>query len=405
MVKLNNGLFGNFRGKLGNQYFVIKKGVTGKYMTVGAQINSSPANPKSHAQMQQRAMFANSIKFYQRATSNFFRFAFQDRKPNESDYNAFVRHNVSNSLFLSRQRVNSSLFPALGSNWQLSEGTLSSCFSGETTPYSSGAGFVLASTDNNTVASYSRYLIDMFGFRPGDIVTFVFVYSPVNASNVGSLASALDPPAWTVMQFIVDTSDDTVLTDISQLSQNTSYVPEIGVQGSSLVVAYDGAGSSWFGVVHTRIENNKLLANTTFLYPSTIASTLINSMRRASVINEAMESWQANESALLSGTLANGTMEVTGDGVQTVNGATVPYRNDTLSFGATVTWPLTGTNLTQYSAADFRVANGRVISYSASSDTAATISFTLAEFIGEGYGRWQLIQGSTTLAYGTVFGV
>lgn len=405
MVKLNNGLFGNFRGRLGNQYFVIKKGVTGKYQTVGAQINSSPANPKSHAQMQQRAMFANAIKFYQRATSNFFRFAFQDKHPNESDYNAFVRHNVSNSLFLSRQRVNSSLFPALGSNWQLSEGTLSSCFGGETTSYSDGAGFILAHIDTPDVATYSSWLIDNCGYRAGDIVTFVFVYSPVNATNVGSIESSLDPPAWTVMQFIVDTSDDTPLSHVSVLSQNNSYVPEIVTQDSYVVVAFDGAGSSWFGVVHTRLENNKLLANTTFLYPSTIASTLVNSVRRASVINEAMESWQANDSALLSGTLANGTMVATGEGVLTVNGVTIPYKNDTLSFGATVTWQLTGTNLTQYSASDFRVANGKVNSYSASSDTAATISFTLDEFVGEGYGRWQLIQGSTTLAYGTPFSV
>lgn len=77
--------------------------------------------------MLQRAKFANAVKFYKKAVQNFFKFAFEDKKKSESDYNAFMRHNVMNSTLLMKGNVDDAYFPALG-RWQMSSGSLPNPF-------------------------------------------------------------------------------------------------------------------------------------------------------------------------------------------------------------------------------------------------------------------------------------
>ena len=87
--------FGNASGKLGQVVLSTMKG-----QQIARAWQPKVANPKTSQQQLQRAKFANSVKFFKRAQQNLFKFAFEDRRKNESDYNAFMRHNVVSSAVL-----------------------------------------------------------------------------------------------------------------------------------------------------------------------------------------------------------------------------------------------------------------------------------------------------------------
>lgn len=84
-----NMLLGYARGSVGDVTFARVKGV----QTAHAR-NRNPNNPKTPSQMFQRAKLAAAVNFFKHCTDGFFKFAFEDKKSNESDYNAFMRHNM-----------------------------------------------------------------------------------------------------------------------------------------------------------------------------------------------------------------------------------------------------------------------------------------------------------------------
>lgn len=65
--------------------------------TLARELAASVSNPRTDAQMEQRVKLANVVGVY-RANRNWMTGAFEDKKQNESDYNAFVRANLANSL-------------------------------------------------------------------------------------------------------------------------------------------------------------------------------------------------------------------------------------------------------------------------------------------------------------------
>lgn len=96
------------RGKVGSLVMSINKG-----QVVTRQYQPNVANPRSNAQMLHRARFASCVNFYKRATANFFKFAFEDKRPIESDYSAFMRHNTSALVApLTREQIKGT-YPAI----------------------------------------------------------------------------------------------------------------------------------------------------------------------------------------------------------------------------------------------------------------------------------------------------
>lgn len=65
--------------------------------TLARELAAQVSNPRTDAQMEQRVKLANVVGVY-RANKNWMAGAFEDKKQNESDYNAFVRANLANSL-------------------------------------------------------------------------------------------------------------------------------------------------------------------------------------------------------------------------------------------------------------------------------------------------------------------
>lgn len=323
---------GNGSGKVGNLVVATRAGeqITRVYQP-------RVANPKSYSQMIQRAKFANAVKFYKKAVQNFFKFAFEDKKKGESDYNAFMRHNVMNSALLIKGNVDDAYFPALG-RWQMSSGSLPNAFAIEN---AEASGFAFDSEGieaNATIGDISSALIGQ-GFHTGDIVTFILITSPVTYLDfdlTNLYDSGLKQPEWLIVQFAIDTRDT---RDISQANYlGSRYGGISGFEGNSLLVNDSGI-IQWDGnfdeqmaatcCIVTRNTGSGVMATNSTLFGNPNFVKMLSDAEGTDYENEVLVSWGAREGAILKGSIATrsgaGTESVVG---LKVNGERPPFTQD-----------------------------------------------------------------------------
>ena len=332
-----NMFIGNGSGKVGNLVVATRAGeqITRVYQP-------RVANPKSYQQMLQRAKFANAVKFYKKAVQNFFKFAFEDKKKSESDYNAFMRHNIMNSTLLVKGNVDDAYFPALG-RWQMSSGSLPNAFSIDKTD-NSGFAFVNDSIKANaTIGDISSALIGQ-GFHTGDIVTFVLITSPVtNLYNLG-----LKQPQWLIVQFAIDTKDTRAISQANYLGSRNGGLG--AYEGNSLLVGDDGT-IQWDGnfenemaatcCIVTRNTGSGVMATNTTLFGNTVFDKMLSDAEGTDYENEVLVSWGARESAILKGSIATRSGAVTESVVGLkVNGERPPFTQN-VAKGEEVTYTIT----------------------------------------------------------------
>lgn len=331
---------GNGSGKVGNLVVATRAGeqITRVYQP-------RVANPKSYQQMLQRAKFANAVKFYKKAVQNFFKFAFEDKKKSESDYNAFMRHNVMNSTLLIKGNVDDAYFPALG-RWQMSSGSLPNAFS---VSKGEASGFVFTNDGYNAddainIGQLSSILIGQ-GFRAGDIITFVLITSPVSYLEfdlTNLYDQGLRQPDWLIVQFVIDPSDNRSLSQANYVGSRCDGLA--GYEGNSLVIA-DGA-ISWDGnfddlmaatcCIVTRKTGSGVMATNTSLFGNTNFDKMLSDAEGTNYENEVLVSWGSRESAILKGSIAtrSGANSVVG---LKVNGGQAPLTQEPTNGDVTYT--------------------------------------------------------------------
>ena len=302
-----NMFIGNGSGKVGNLVVATRAGeqITRVYQP-------RVANPKSYQQMLQRAKFANAVKFYRKAVQNFFKFAFEDKKKAESDYNAFMRHNVMNSTLLVKGNVDDAYFPALGS-WVMSSGSLPNAFTIESNDFSGFAFVNDGIKANATIGDISSALIGQ-GFHTGDIVTFVLITSPV--TNLYVLG--LQQPNWLIVQFAIDPRDTRALSQANYLGSRYGGFEKYN--GNSLFVTGDGQ-IQWQSIpadkgslrvvmaatccIITRNTGSGVMATNTSLFGNAVFDKMLSDAEGTDYENEVLVSWGAREGAILKGSIAS----------------------------------------------------------------------------------------------------
>ena len=336
-----NMFIGNGSGKVGNLVVATRAGeqITRVYQP-------RVANPKSYQQMLQRAKFANAVKFYKKAVQNFFKFAFEDKKKAESDYNAFMRHNIMNSTLLVKGNVDDAYFPALG-RWVMSSGSLPNAFRIEKSDDSSFVFINESMKANATIGDISSALIGQ-GFQTGDIVTFVLITSPVTYLDydlTNLYDSGLKQPEWLIVQFVIDPKDT---RDISQANYLGSRYGNLGgYEGNSLLVG-DNGSIQWDGnfddemaatcCIVTRKTGSGVMATNTTLFGNAIFDKMLSDAEGTNYENEVLVSWGAREGAILKGSIATRS----GAGAESIvglkdNGESSPYIQDATQGDVTYT--------------------------------------------------------------------
>lgn len=359
------------KGTLGNTYLRRTRTATGKEVNVLAQKNFNPKNPKTLGQMAQRARFATAVKFYKRATRNFFKFAYEDKKANESDFNAFMRHNVAASVPMVKAQVDNESYPAIGNKWMLSQGSLLplrqkmrrlAVFNEQLVHDT----LVLADDDHvelegytfdndATVAKISEILVAM-GYQEGQIFTLVTVTSGIRQSHFQLLSpddmtGLATIPRWNISQFVINTKDDTPSAAVGHIglnylpamycrqpqdSPNITFGVDYGNNNSELLIAAAA-------IVSENVKSSKkLLATTSYLEGNELYNAVVNDLNTKVYYNAMLKSWDADfNQAILQGSIA-GTHLATKPVISGVNGVVPPVNGGMVTGNTDVTLKLTG---------------------------------------------------------------
>ena len=291
------------RGKVGNVVYRVRKG-----QEIASAHQPNVSNPRTVTQIAQRIKFSVAVKFYKSAIAKMFKFGFEDKGANESDYNAFMRHNTTSAMILKRMQYDSTYYPAIGENWTLSFGSLAphEVNAGMERPYAAAMGLTgaLAGGDvkfaDCTISAISNWLVTNYGYQNGDLFTIVRVDSHWSDIN----EELISEPTWEVVQIRCNTNNYNRYKDVY----------EVGPLASDLVFD-DAANALYLGefkdtacgyaVIHSR-QGQKLLVSTQELILNDAALNIYGSSFEQPYYNEALYSWGATTDAVLQGGVADG---------------------------------------------------------------------------------------------------
>ena len=298
--------WGTATGKIGNTVVRVRKGVR-----VESAYQPNVTNPRSSGQVVQRGKFADAVGFYKRAMANFFKMAFEDKKTNETDFNAFMRHNVSRAYVYSRQMVKGGegALPYIG-KWLLTFGSL---YSPDVKSSATGITVqMLAGASEDTMAALFSEWISAGYAQEGDILTIVRVMTSADgagADEYSDEALGLLPgftytdalpagvgPVWRVNQYVVDTKST------SKLAQQPWYKDTTGLINFADMgkAATDSARAA--AVIITRKTANGLLCSTSQLVWNKKGEDMMSSMATDDWLQGQRKAWSSQD-VILAGAL------------------------------------------------------------------------------------------------------
>ena len=301
-----NIILGYLRGSIGDITFFRAKG-----QQLSRARNRAPANPRTVAQMDQRAKMACAVKFYTQVGTNFFKYAFEGKKDNESYFNAFVKNNILLGGYIGKQASRVYDFPALGA-WQISSGTLPEI----TAPFPQSVNGVVFSVGTvsgspiTTISELSKALIgsDSSRWREGDILTCL-CYCATNYSTLPTIYTDQGNRAYTaVWQIRLSTSNTDTLPSIEFPLLYMSFDCELNADGLSFI---GSSGSEYtnnlycFGMIHSRNTASGLkVSSSTLVAPQSPDLLSVVSLPSGSYYNAVIADWQATDEAVLQGGLS-----------------------------------------------------------------------------------------------------
>lgn len=350
-----NIFLGDASGRVGSIVLSTRAGemITRKYQ-------SNVKNPKTNAQMAQRARFADAVKFYKHATQHFFYFAYEDKKKTESDFNAFMRHNLvgDNVLILPKTKVDGT-FPAVAKSWKMTAGSLNKAVDLQVpTSYEDFHFELINPADSNqivsnvekedypTVGEFSKDLIALGnGVQEGDIITSVLVVSDVTKVSNENPANY---PSWTVKQIRVNTSSNELLKDKLGVEVVSNDNGRHYVFGYASVATDSQVG--WASIILTRLNDSQLYCDNSVLVCS--SEDFIYSCVNAE--DTSLVTWNPSGTAILKGGLSIQKTSF----VSPALGSTgkISLRSTTSTQDAT--FEIEGTNLPELKASDFSIVQG-----------------------------------------------
>lgn len=298
-----NMLLGYSRGSVGDVTFTKIKG-----QQVAKARNRNPHNPRTNKQSLQRAIFAAAVKFYTRGNQAFYKFAFENKRQVESDYNAFMRENVKRAPAISREAFANYDYPVFAP-FIMAKGSLpmleNSISAGKAVV---ALGVDAPSTLPTTVGGLTEALVASEAYKAGDILTLVTINSNFDGTYPSVAGTGAGKPDWAITQIILDASSTDTLTDT--LGMQASNVDGALVLTDATGVTLLSGTYSAFVMVHTRNSDSDLKCSTQELVLNDAATTAYEGAQTAAYKSSVIASWQANGSvdaqpeAILQGSIA-----------------------------------------------------------------------------------------------------
>lgn len=301
-----NIILGYLRGSIGDITFFRAKG-----QQLSRARNRAPANPRTVGQMDQRAKMACAVKFFSQVGANFFKFAFEGKKEQESYFNAFVKTNIYTGGYIGKQASRIFDFPALG-NWQISAGSLPEI----TAPFPqsvNGVAFNVGTTSGTAITTISALTSALIGsdssrWREGDILTCL-CYCATNYATLPTIYTDQGNRALaSVWQIRLSTSNTSALPSLEFPILDMTFDCELNSDGLSFV---GSSGTEYtnnlycFGLIHSRNTAKGLkVSSSTLVAPQSPDLLSVVSLSSGSYYNAVISDWQATEEAVLQGGLS-----------------------------------------------------------------------------------------------------
>lgn len=286
-----NPFMGTVNGRIGDNVLYVSKG---EQNIIKYQKNVT--NPQSNGQMYQRARFSNAGRFFTRGRKAFFKFAFENKKGSQSDFNAFMRANINRSVLVSKSALQLEGYPAIG-KFIMSQGSLAAVSCRIVNDYWQ-AHFGIEAQDPmpQSVGDLSKLLIATNNYEQGDILTFVFL----NTSGSGLLPQ-VKPQGnystdWTIKQFRVNIADQTPLSNYEMRAASRSwdgknYMTLTDLEDSQLLIsAYGG-----FVCVHSRNTAQGLRVSTQELAVGESMQDAIDIAMTDEYVYQVIEDWRETD--------------------------------------------------------------------------------------------------------------
>lgn len=301
-----NIILGYLRGSIGDITFFRAKG-----QQMSRARNRAPANPRTVAQMDQRAKMACAVKFFIQVGANFFKYAFEGKKETESYFNAFVKNNIQTGGYIGKQASSVYDFPALGA-WQISSGTLPEI--GAPFPQTAVNGVIfgvgtVSATPKTTISDLTTALItsDSSRWREGDILTCL-CYCATNYATLPTIYTDQGNRALTsVWQIRLSTTNTDALPSLSFPALDMDFDCQLDSNG----LTFSGSSGTeytdnlyCFGLIHSRRTPNGLkVSSSTMVAPQAPELLWMVSSQSGNYYNAVIADWQASEEAILQGGL------------------------------------------------------------------------------------------------------
>lgn len=306
-----NMLLGMARGSVGDVTFYRDGG-----LQRARARNRQPNNPRSNKQQTQRALFANCVKFYKLTAAKFFKFAFENKKVNESDYNAFMRENLKRGVMMSKTAFYCEPYPALG-NWLMSRGSLATLRNEYDDNYypprfDLGAPYTETPASTITIGELSTAMIASGRYQVGDIITMLKYLS--NGDNIPSATPNAETDLlqtnFVFWQFLVDPNNTatfaSIFGDLARFHIVKSSAGNLAIEFGA--ASTSAAGEEWrlgyqaMTIIHSRNTANGLLVSTQELtcnprYTDAISTAVTDATYKSAVLTD----WQSSGLAILQG--------------------------------------------------------------------------------------------------------
>ena len=312
IMSKGSSYWGTATGKIGNTVVRVRKGVR-----VESMYQPNVSNPRSEGQVYQRGKFQDAVGFYKRAMANFFKLAYEDKKPNETDFNAFMRYNTSKGRVYSKQMIaaGSPGIPFIG-EWVMSVGSLPTVNVERSTdslvmPLTVD-GF---SAETSTMgALFTSLLAAHPTLQQGDIVTIVRIVSgaenagadELNDPSVGLIPAITigedyqEAPLWRVDQYVIDTASTALIKNQPWYVQYAEGKFKLNL---SLIDGLDYTNVACAAaVIVSRKTANGLLTSTTSLTWNTVGKQMLDTMATDNWLQGQRKAWGSSD-VILAGAL------------------------------------------------------------------------------------------------------
>lgn len=329
--------------------------------TRARELASEVSNPRTEAQMTQRIKWSNLVNFY-RANSSWMKYAFENKKANQSEYNVFMSLNVTNSrIALTKQMAASGacvVYPYI-----MTQGSLPS-IEWQDSPNESISNVYLhpgdAMSDYSTVGMFSDALImENAGLQEGDQLSFI---------RITQMTNALTGYPYIIVrkyELLLNTRDSSPLADYWPVELFTA--KDIG--DYTLLAVNKESRQGGFVMILSRTTSGRTYVSSQTLITANMESIIANYSSTAAV-QSAIASYGESEDAFLSSTSANAISS-------TPIALTINYAQlDGDNYSALMTTPemsdLEGTNARIYFNADLPAEPGLVVTFKPLQGTVVT---------------------------------